>query len=160
MPGSCRWLRESSLEGGVCWPGAAKEVPGNREMQSSDMSQFVLCCSLLNSLSLFQLACRGFTSSPSASLSVLHALSTASRTRKPPRSVCARRITPGLLQTRHLPPAHVGLAGTPQRGSSPGSVCPEHRARQCPGCPCLLCVSPRVCAGVLLHWGGDVSVLG
>lgn len=30
-------LRESSLEGGVCWPVAAKEVQGSREMQSQTL---------------------------------------------------------------------------------------------------------------------------
>lgn len=139
-------LRESSLEGGVCWPVAVKEVPANREIQSSGVSPFVLCCSPLNTLSLFQLAFRAFTSSPSVSLCVLHALSTASHTRKPPHSACARRITPGLLQTLHLPPAHVCLAGraVPCSVQQCPFVCPPAQSqagpRAVPASPCLLCV--------------------
>lgn len=155
-------LRENSLEGGVCWPVAAKEFPGNREMQSSDLSQFILCCSPLNTLSLFQLAFRGFTSSPSVFLSALHALSTASHMKKPPRSVCARRITPGLLQTHHLPPAHVRLAGTAAlcgEGTVSRHFVLQHRAGWCPGLSqapsaCTVCSPVGVCCwGSRLRWG-------
>jgi len=127
---------------------------------------FTLWCSSHNSLSpSFQLAFLDFTSFPSVSLSALLALSTASRMRKPPRSVCARRTTPGPRQTHHLPPAHVRLAEMV-------SLCKASRHRVCPaaqsraaagGCPRL---SPRqpvgavpghtcpVCTRVLLRRGG------
>lgn len=135
-------------------------------MQSSGMSPFILCFYPFNTLSLFQLASRGFTSSPSVSLSALHALSTASHMRKPPRSVCARQITPGLLQTHHLPPAHVRLTGVAalcSGGAASGhfvlclSVL-QHRAGQCPG----LSQAPLACSvcspgGMFLCWG-DAAV--
>lgn len=135
-------------------------------MQSSDVS---LCESSLNSLSLFQLALQAFTSSPSVSLSVLHALSTASHMRKPPPSVCARQITPGLLQTHHLPPAHVRLCLS-ARHSVCLCVCPgTPSVLQCPGPACSVC-SPwgdaalgRGCRGwrgcpYNPDWGGRCAV--
>lgn len=103
---------------------------------------FTLWCSSHNSLSLpFQLAFLDFTSFPSVSLSALLAPSTASRMRKPPRSVRARRTTPGPRQTHHLPPAHVRLAEMAslckarERGCGRW-VCPAARSRAgARGCP-------------------------
>ncbi|KAI6073317.1 Ephrin type-A receptor 10 [Aix galericulata] len=96
----------SSSEGDVCCPAAGTEHP--REQSSA-----VISCGphsaravlpLTPSLS-FQHAFLDFTSFRSVFLSALLALSTASRTRKPPHSAHARRTTPGPRRTLRLPPA-------------------------------------------------------
>lgn len=101
----------SSSEGDVCCPAAGTGHP--REQGSAVIScgprsaRAVL--SVTPSLS-FQRAFPDFTSFHSVFLSALLALSTASPTRKPPRSARARRTTPGPHRTLRLPPARVRLA--------------------------------------------------
>lgn len=131
---------------------------------------FTLWCSSHNCLSLsFQLAFLDFTSFPSVSLSALLALSTASRMRKPPRSVRARRTTPGLRQTHHLPPAHVRLTATAalckalKRGSR-HCVRPTAQSRADAREAVRACPPASTCQPVLAHgsccpWGA-LSTLG
>lgn len=148
---------QSHLEGGI-WP-----VAGNGEMQSLNVPCVHLVVFSRNFLSLsFQLAFPDFTSFPSGSLSALLALSTASRMRKPPRSVRARRTTPGHRQTHHLPPAHVRLAEaaafcTARKGGCSHSVCPSAQSRAAVRAALRGCPLPACCAGPCgLHLGTHV----
>lgn len=125
-------------------------------MQSLNVPCVHLVVFSRNFLSLsFQLAFPDFTSFPSGSLSALLVLSTASRMRKPPRSVRARRTTPGHRQTHHLPPAHVRLAEaaafcTARKGGCSHGVCPSAQSRAAVRAALRGCPLPACCAG---PWG-------
>lgn len=131
--------QESSLEGDVCWPVAAKEVQGSREMQSQPFPIHPVLLSPSHPLSLsaclpgfYKLSLRLPLCSPCPEHSFTHEEASTfclcqtnySRSPSDPASASCTRTslwTAAPLASRHL-------------------VCPAAQSQGCPGLPCLLCV--------------------